>query len=202
MQSFINFVKEDKKEARAGITVASRIDAALEVSITQDAQVASLVCTGAFGGEPLNPQKMIEVIQSAGIKKGINKIALKKLLLKSAQLKPGEVVTQPIAQGRLPINGKDAKFTSLLNTAKTEKAANDALGKIDMHDRGATLTVEVGQPLMKREPATPGRPGITVLGDIIQPKPGKNTELKASKGSQLSKSHPDILVASQAGLPW
>ncbi|QIA65937.1 DUF342 domain-containing protein [Vibrio astriarenae] len=201
VQSFINFAKEDKKEARAGITVARRIDAALEVSITQDAQVASLVCTGAFGGEPLNPQKMIEVIQSAGIKKGINKIALKKLLLKSAQLKPGEVVTQPIAQGRLPINGKDAKFTSLLNTAKTEKAANDALGKIDMHDRGATLTVEVGQPLMKREPATPGRPGITVLGEIIQPKPGKNTELKASKGSQLSKSHPDILVASQAGLP-
>ncbi|WP_394244885.1 DUF342 domain-containing protein [Vibrio astriarenae] len=201
VQSFINFAKEDKKEARAGITVASRIDAALEVSITQDAQVASLVCTGAFGGEPLNPQKMIEVIQSAGIKKGINKIALKKLLLKSAQLNPGEVVTQPIAQGRLPINGKDAKFTSLLNTAKTEKAASDALGKIDMHDRGAALTVEVGQPLMKREPATPGRPGITVLGDIIQPKPGKNTELKASKGSQLSKSHPDVLVASQAGLP-
>ncbi|MGR5541784.1 FapA family protein, partial [Vibrio campbellii] len=54
---------------------------------------------------------------------------------------------------------------------------------------------------MKREPATAGRPGITVLGDIIQPKPGKDTELKESKGSQRSKNHPEVLVATKAGLP-
>ncbi|CAM4167250.1 DUF342 domain-containing protein [Vibrio agarivorans] len=201
VQSFINFAKEDKKEARAGISIAQRVDATLEVSFTQDCQIASLICTGAYGGEALTPQKMIEVIQFAGVKKGINKTALKKLLLKSAQLKPGEQVTQPIAQGRLPIHGKDAKFISLIQRSSKKTPEQENLGKIDMLDRGVALTVEVGQPLMKREPATAGRPGITVLGDIIQPKPGKNTELKESKGSQFSKNHPEVLVATKAGLP-
>ncbi|MGR5542945.1 flagellar assembly protein A, partial [Vibrio campbellii] len=85
--------------------------------------------TGAYGGEALTPQKMIEVIQFAGVKKGINKTALKKLLLKSAQLKPGEQVTQPIAQGRLPIHGKDAKFLSLIQRSSKKKPEQENLGK-------------------------------------------------------------------------
>ncbi|MDR9827351.1 FapA family protein [Vibrio sp. FNV 38] len=201
VQSFINFAKENKKEAREGIFVAKRIDAAVDVVTSQDGHVASLNCIGAYGGKALTPQIMVSAIQQAGIKKGINKLALKKALLKSAKLKPGEIITQAIAQGRFPINGKNSVFVSLLGRSKKSLAAIESLGKIDMHDRGRALTVEAGQPLMKREPATAGRPGITVYGEILSPVAGKDTFLKAGKGSEISKSHPDVLVATQSGLP-
>lgn len=201
VKRFVSHAKEATNDARSGMCLAERTNAKLELHLSEDKQVASLKVTGAYGGSSLQPDQIINVIQDAGVTKGINKRALKRALLKSSVLSPGEELTIPFAQGRLPVDGKDAQFIPLFTKNRSAVPDNDSLSKIDMLDRGKTLTVRKGQPLMRREPPTNGRPGITVLGELIPSKPGKDTPFQMAKGAAPSTSQPNILIATQAGLP-
>ncbi len=49
---------------------------------------------------------------------------------------------------------------------------------------------------MKRVPATSGKPGFTVLGNVLQPKAGKDTPLKEGKGSAYDRDDPNLLRSS------
>ncbi len=53
---------------------------------------------------------------------------------------------------------------------------------------------------MRRQPATKGESGFTVQGDIIPPKPGTDSDLTAGKGTHISPSNPNLLLASIPGM--
>ncbi|MBU2899291.1 DUF342 domain-containing protein [Vibrio hepatarius] len=200
---FVNCANEGKSEALIGFPIAEVRDAEVEVVLSDHDMLASMVVTGAFRGAPLKGPQIVHALARAHVTKGINKLALKKVLVMSHQLKPGETFTQAVAKGKNPVQGQDAKFIPLVKDVTKQVLAptEDESGKVDMLNLGETVTVEANSRLMKRIPATKGVPGITVQGKSIPPKPGSDAILKASKGSEISSDDPNVLIASVSGMP-
>ncbi|MEX0333319.1 DUF342 domain-containing protein [Vibrio tubiashii] len=201
---FINFAKEMKSEAYVGIAIAEVRDATVEVVLSDHDMLASMVVTGAYKGKPLKGPQIVHALAQAHVTKGINKLALKKVLVMSHQLKAGETFTQAVAKGKNPTQGVDAKFVPLVKDPTKQvlaPKASDEDGKVDMLNLGETITVAENDPLMKRVPATKGKSGITVQGKIIPPKPGNDSVLKAGKGTKVSPDNPNLLIAEVSGMP-
>lgn len=204
VKRFIKLAKETSGEAYSGIKIAEVRDATVEVVLSDHDMLASMVVTGAYKGEPLKGPQIVHALAQSHVTKGINKLALKKVLIMSHQLKPGETFTQPVAKGKNPVQGKDAKFIPLVKDPAKQVLApqeDQQDGKVDMLDLGETITVSENDPLMKRVPATKGEPGITVQGRIIPPKPGNDSVLKEGKGSAVSPQNPNLLIATVSGMP-
>ncbi|MCG6391679.1 FapA family protein [Vibrio fluvialis] len=201
---FINCARELKGEAYEGIVVAEMRNAVVEVVLSEQDMLASMVVTGAYGGRGLNGSELVHALAQSHVIKGINKLALKKVLLMSNTLKPGEIFTQPVAQGKEAVQGQDAQFIPLVDDvtkrvlAPKERKSNE---KIDMRNLGETITVGENEAVMRRKPATKGEPGFTVQGKIIPPKPGNDSALVAGKGTIISPDDPNLLLASQSGMP-
>ncbi|TFH92264.1 DUF342 domain-containing protein [Vibrio ouci] len=201
---FINLAKEMKSEAYVGITIAEVRDASVEVVLSDHDMLASMVVTGAHKGVPLKGPQIVQALAQSHVTKGINKLALKKVLVMSHQLKPGETFSQPVAKGKNPIQGVDAKFIPLVkDPTKQVLAPKESApdGKVDMLNLGETITVSENDPLMKRVPATKGTPGLTVQGKVIPPKPGNDAMLKEGKGTKISPDNPNLLIAEVSGMP-
>lgn len=199
---FINLAKESSGEAYSGVVIAEVRDATVEVVLSEHDMLASMVVTGAYKGKPLKGPQIVQALAQSRVTKGINKLALKKVLIMSHQLKAGETYSQPVAKGKDPIQGQDAKFIALVeDPSKQVLAPKEENGKVDMLNLGETINVSENDPLMKRVPATKGEPGMTVQGRIIPPKPGKDAVLKEGTGSAVSPQNPNLLIATVSGMP-
>lgn len=200
---FVTLAKEGKGEAYDGMLIAEVRDASVAVELSDDEMLASLVVTGPYNGKSLLGSDIIHCLALAHITKGINKLALRKVLMMSSKLKPGEKFIQPVAKGTQPVKGKDAKFAALVEdiTRQVLKPRSKDEGKIDMRDLGQTITVGQNDHLMKRTPATKGIAGFTVQGRVIPPLPGQDSLIKPGKGTYISPDDPNLLLASYPGLP-
>lgn len=202
---FINCARERKSEAYDGILIAEMKNARVDVELTNNDMLACMIVTGAYGGRGLRGAEIVQALTNARVTKGINKLALKKVMVVSNQLKPGETFSQPVAIGKQPIKGKDACFTPLVKDIAKRilkpKQGQASSEKIDLRNLGETIAVDIGDEVMRRTPATKGTPGYTVQGRIIPPQPGKDSPMKAGKGTQISNEDPNLLVATVSGTP-
>ena len=78
---FVSLAKEGKGEAYEGILIAEVRDASVEVQLSDDEMLASLVVTGPYNGSPLRGSDIIHCLAQAHITKGINKLALRLSLI-------------------------------------------------------------------------------------------------------------------------
>ena len=202
---FIGCARERKAEAYEGIAVAQVKNAQVEVELSNTDMLASMVVTGAYGGRGLRGPEIVQALARARVLKGINKLALKKVLVVSSQLKPGEIFTQPVAMGKQPSKGQDAIFTPLVKDVTKRilkpKEGQTTSDKIDLRNLGETITVDIGDEVMRRTPATSGIPGFTVLGRVIPAAAGEDTPINPGKGTEICKVDPNLLIASVSGTP-
>jgi len=202
---FINCARERKAEAYDGIIIAELRNAEVSVELSNNDMLASMCVVGAHGGRGLRGPEIVQALANAKVSKGINKLALKKVMVVSTQLKPGETFVQPVAVGKQPIKGKDAIFTPLVKDISKRvlkpKQANSDSDKIDLKNLGETITVDAGDEVMRRTPATKGTPGFTVQGKIIPPQAGKDSPIKPGKGTEIAKHDPNLLLATVSGMP-
>ncbi|KUI97600.1 DUF342 domain-containing protein [Vibrio sp. MEBiC08052] len=201
---FINDANEGKGEAYKDCVVAKRLNAQVTVELAEQDMLASMVVLGAYGGRGLLGSDLVHALAQSRVTKGINKAALKKVLIVSRTLSPGEVFVQPIAQGKNPVNGIDTRFIPLVDDVNKRVLApqqKENSSKLDMRNLGETITVGEGDEVMRRIPATKGTPGYTVQGTIIPAKPGNDSPMKEGKGTALSAKDPNILVATVSGMP-
>ncbi|MGR5238841.1 DUF342 domain-containing protein [Vibrio alfacsensis] len=202
---FINYARERKSEAYDGIVIAQRKNAQVEVELTNNDMLASMIVTGAYGGRGLRGSEIVQALTSARVTKGINKLALKKVMVVSRQLKPGETFSQAVAIGKHPVKGKDSNFTPLVKDITKRilkpKQGQATCDKIDLRNLGETIAVDIGDEVMRRTPATKGLPGYTVQGRVIPPQAGKDSPMKVGKGTQISKEDPNLLIATVSGTP-
>jgi uncharacterized protein (DUF342 family) len=201
---FVESSKNATSPAFQGIDIAYQKNAQVEVVLGENNMLASMIVTGAYGGTPLQGKDLVECLKEASVTKGINKLALKKVLMVSQELRGGETFNQPVAQGKRPIEGSNARFIPLIDDINKrvlkpqKKAGTD---KVDMRDLGELITVGVNEAVMKRIPAKPGIPGYSVCGDDIPPKPIQNEPLMVGKGTRISTKNVNVLISTQAGMP-
>ncbi|USD63036.1 DUF342 domain-containing protein [Vibrio sp. SCSIO 43140] len=201
---FIKSAQAAKGDAFSGLTLAQVKNATAEVILSEQDMLASIKVEGAYGGDALTPTDIISALTQARVVKGINKKALKKVLLLSQQLKSGESYTQPVAIGKRPKEGKDAQFIPLVADPKDrvlKPQASGPNGKVDMRDLGAVVTVGENEQVMRRIPAKPGENGYTVTGAIIPPRPVKDLPLKPGAGTRFSPDNPNTLLSTMSGMP-
>ncbi|USD67476.1 FapA family protein [Vibrio sp. SCSIO 43136] len=205
VQSFIFFAKEGKKEAFQGVDIAFRKNASVDVVLEDHDMIAKMVVKGAYGGRGLSGGEIVEALAKGKVKKGINKLALKKVLAMSQRVSAGEEFIQAVAVGKNAVDGKDTQFKPLVPDINSRilkpQEINNVTHKVDMRNLGETITVEEGEAIMRRIPATKGTPGYTVTGKVIPPNPGTEKLFKEAKGSKISKQDPTLLVAAVSGMP-
>jgi len=205
VQSFVFAAKETKKEAYQGVNIACRKNATVEVLLEDNDMLAKMVVKGAHGGRGLRGTEIVEALTNAHIKKGINKLALKKVLAMSKRVPPNEQFVQAVAIGQGPKDGKDTEFIALVPDVNSRilkpQEVNNITHKVDMRNLGETITVAEHEEVMRRVPATKGTPGYTVTGKVIPPKPGSDKMLKEGKGTKISKQDPNLLLATLSGMP-
>ncbi len=205
IQSFVAAAKGSKKEAFQGIKVAYRKNAIVEVSLEDNDMLAKMTIHGACGGRGLRGSEIVEALTNARVKKGINKLALKKVLAMSKRVPAKESFVQAVAIGQNSKDGKDTQFIPLVSDVSSRilkpQEVNNVTHKVDMRNLGETITVAENEEVMRRVPATKGTPGYTVTGKSIPPKPGTDKLLKEGKGTKISKQDPNLLLAAVSGMP-
>ncbi|MGO3421139.1 MAG: DUF342 domain-containing protein [Pseudoalteromonas distincta] len=185
------------------LVVATKHNATLNVTISDDKMLAIGELTLAQGGKLLSLEDAKKQLVKAGIVRGYKQVFLELLLQKQFEHTAGSVVKGVLAKGRLPSDGLATKLITTVETLKdrlkTPKLKED--GSVDMRDFGKLASVEPGSVLIRQQQATPGKEGFTVIGDILPAKPGENKQLVAGEGTEISKLNPLELVSTIAGVP-
>lgn len=176
------------------INIGERRDGTVTVAISADKMTASLTITPPFGGKAVDRQQVNEAIKAAGVVSGIQEREI------DAALALGEVNAKPIALGQPPENGRDAEFQSLIPDIKERHPRIDENGISDYRELDKFITVQKGDPLMRRLPATAGVAGKSVLGGNLTAKFGKDTHFAPGlKGAVVDPQDHDLLVADITG---
>ena len=183
--------------------VLERIDATYTIDIAPDNMSASVEITTARGGQHLSPKSILSAAQAANVSKGFSKDQLISLAKQATKEPAGSIIKGEVAQGKLPIDGKDAYIKLLVESAQDRilqpKKRDD--GTVDMRDLGDIICVKVGDALAQKVPLTQGIPGYTVTGEVLMPSPGKDLNMSIGKGTVLSQKNNDVLVSELVGLP-
>lgn len=182
--------------------VAECKDATFVAEVSDDDMTAIVQLKTAQGGKPVSVKDIALGLQEVGVKKGIHKEKLLKLIANQDRVPPGSDLKVEVASGRPPIDGKDAKFEALIDGRnRMLKPQELASGKVDMRNLGAIVSVKPGDGLMRRHPATQGKQGYTISGDILEPRAGEDSDFVVGEGTKIDGKDQNLLVADKTGLP-
>ncbi|MFY8273469.1 DUF342 domain-containing protein [Pseudoalteromonas sp. SSDWG2] len=191
------------EETGPTIVVAKKVDATLEVTISEDKMVAVGRLVTAQGGNMLSLEDGKKAIVKAGVRRGYQQALLEKLLKQQLELPAGSAVKGTLAKGRLPIEGQPSELIKETQTLRDRinqpKRRED--GTVDMRDFGKLASVKPGALLMTLKPATSGTDGFTVTGDVIEAKAGEQIHMVAGEGTQINPQNPNQLIATLEGVP-
>ncbi|TKB48626.1 DUF342 domain-containing protein [Ferrimonas sediminicola] len=185
------------------IPLAMRVDGQCQLQLSSDKMEVTATLTAPQGGRPIGFQELVQQLQSLAIRNGLLKNAIHTLLLKLEKAPPGESVSATIARGRPARHGRDARLERLVKLNRERLLQPRVLdnGKVDMRDLGEIVTVSCGDEVMRKHEAEPGVDGYNVVGEVLKAKSGKDSKLKAGKGTVVSDTDPNLLLACADGQP-
>ena len=182
--------------ADPSLTIGERRDASFVLEVAPDAMQAWATIKPAHAGKALEPDSVYLALGEAGVTYGIDEAAV------SAACSSNEAARVLVAAGVPAENGEDARFELLVADARDRTPHLDDRGLIDFREQGAIPTVSVDQPLMRRIPATPGKAGLNVRGEAIEPVPGKNESFAENLvGARVATDDANLLRAAVSGQP-
>ncbi len=191
-------VVQRANHAEAGAyVIAERRDAASVWQISDDKRVVYLTLHPAWGGAMVTREQLLQeladlnVPQSCWLQPKLDE-ALEKALADR----------KVVAKAILPEPGTDSSFESLIKSVLTVDLQEDETGKVDMHQLHDFVVVEIGAPLMRRVPPTPGKAGINVVGELLPAVAGKELFFdKDCTGAEPDPDDPNVLRAAIKGHP-
>ena len=144
----------------------------------------------------LNEDNLEQLIADAGVKYGLDPEALNlaKNILRDGLLETSEIV---IAKGVQPGQGTDARLNFELEIGPIAGLIDEE-GRIDFRERRVMVAVEENQLIATKIPAIPGSPGQNVLGEMIEPKTGRDIKVK-NYGDSFFSSETLEVRATKAG---
>jgi hypothetical protein len=178
------------------VAVARREDAHCTVEVASDNLCAWVQYTAARGGQSARLEDVLQGLFGAGVVFGIDQALVEQLCQDG---KDAKVVA---AHAKLAVDGEDARFELLVKDTRDRAPKVDETGLIDYHELGDIPTVQAGQSLMRRHPATPGVDGCDVRGAPLRAKPGIDAPFGLPLlGAAQDARDPNLLVAVDAGQP-
>ena len=144
------------------------------------------------GGASITPENAKQMLSKAGVVHGIDDNELKILL--EAKVYNRQVT---VAKATEPIDGEDGKLIFHFATdERTGRPREIGHGRVDYRSLDLYVPVTEGQLLVTKTGATEGTPGITVKGNPIKQKPGKETMLPRGKNITMNPEKTEMYSAS------
>lgn len=182
--------------------IAPNVDASVQVIVSDDKMSAKAKVTNAIGGKAVDLEMIKMAAQEAGIKFGLKGSLVTACINAAKSTAVGERFEHQVAQGQLPVNGKNAKLKPLVSLfaekVRTPKQTED--GKADLRDLGNIETVEENTPILEKIPFTLGKSGYNVFAEKIPAAPGEDVELMVGSGTKIDDKNHFVLLATQTGL--
>ncbi len=177
------------------IEIGSAKDGEFKLLFDDGDTTAYLTCIAPKGGVPISMVRVLDEAKRQGVVVKLDLAAVKDAVLNYRE----KVI---IARGKVPVEGVDGRFVSLLPSLKPRTPMIDEKGLTDFRELGEIVTVRGGDALMRCIPATPGEPGIDVFGRLIPAKPGKSYNFPSKReGSAIDPKDPNLLLAAIQGCP-
>jgi uncharacterized protein len=167
------------------------------IKISHNKMQASFVLHPVIADAPsLKEENLTELIEEAGVTAGIDESGVQqaqKLIDDSCD----DFVDIPFAQGVFPGEGEDA---SLHFELEIGPLAGHLLadGTIDFRDRRIMVGVNKGCHIATKIPAVQGKEGYNVLGEVIEPKSGKDITVKV-QGDATFLAEENRVIATADG---
>lgn len=162
----------------------------VQVVLSRDKMEASLEIVMPPRCSPLTMESVLEKIKASGIVFGIDDKAIQQ-----AYDSPGTRVI--CACGQQPVHGTNAQIKHHFTLAGKIRPQEKEDGSVDFKNLNLFTTVQQGDLLAEKIPATPGIPGVDVLGGNVVAKPGK--DLLLPLGKNVSAAETNQIVADIAG---
>lgn len=179
------------------VPVGEKRDGKFEISVSNDMTEATLTVMPPFGGNPVRLADVLNAIKSEGINYGLKLDNVKKVI--AEELYNQSVV---IALGEKPADGDDANLQFFFDhTYKRAKPQVGEDGEIDFRELNLFQTVNKGDPVVRKNPATAGIVGKTVTGGEVKPKPGRDIPFPSGLNCTVDPKDPTLVIAAQAGQP-
>lgn len=174
----------------------------LTVFLSADKMTAKATIEMAWGGKNIDIDDIKKECRRQGIVYGVKKSLVDRLLHQTIEADPGDLLEGTIAQGLDPKHGKNAYFKPLIElfSQKLRRPMEVEGGKVDLKDLGDIDTVKPGERIYQKFSPTPGVPGKNLLGETLEPTPGKDFKLEVSSGTVIDKKDRNILLAKREGL--
>lgn len=134
------------------------------------------------GGENMTAEEMIKDLALRGIKCGIRTEAIKGFFAKRDYLE--EIL---VAEGREPVQGKNAFIEYKFNTDKKAKPTLKEDGSVDFFHLNILNHCNKGDVLAVLHPEVPGEPGEDLAGNRISPAEVRKETLKFGHNIEISE---------------
>lgn len=176
--------------------VAQADDARFTVEVERDARRAWVELTPSRGGQPLQPDELLQGLAAAGVLHGVDEAALRQACERD------EAARVLAAVATEPEHGIDTRFELLVSDVRDRTPKVDEFGHVDFHELGDIPVVKAGEALMRRHPPTTGRHGLDVRGNVIKAVPGKDLPFdRKLVGSAVDAADANLLRALVNGQP-
>ncbi len=146
------------------------IDAKPKIMINRKGMEATVEVVPPIRGNHIKKESIISEIQKVGIKYGINEENIDWIVASRIYNEPIK-----IAEGKMPIDGDDAKIIHLFEINEKLEFKQDESGRVNYKEiSNSILNANRGDIISKKIPPTAGIEGINIFGEIVPPKHGKD----------------------------
>lgn len=172
----------------------AQVDEGFKISFSNDELTAFLyIEADKMQDKDVTPEMICRNLKASGISCGIDDALVEKI---AAEKTFDEKLK--IAEGVAPEHGQSARFDLCFNPDKKVAPKEGADGRIDYRDMDFLQNAEAGQVLVKKIPATQGKPGKSVKNQPIPAKPGKDKNIPRGANTELSADG-QTLSAAKSG---
>ncbi len=163
-----------------------------EVSISPDKMSAMITLRDDGVRYQITESEIMEALRRSGVRYGIIYENVRRLVEK-----PAFDIPMLIARGKPPVNGQDGRIEIKI---KRRNGVETKRGRIDPREFASRerLIVREGDVVGKLIRPTNGLPGMNVMGERIEPKPGKPAKFRIGEGIKIEED--GTLVATKDGM--
>lgn len=165
------------------------VDAVLYVLLSEDNLSASIMIEPPQnGGNPPTLVALERKLQESHVTYGIDRKVLKALADS-----PDYVNKVQVAAGVAPVDGIDGTYELLFRAVKDFKPVKRPDGSVDLYDLGIIENVRKGQVLCKITLPTNGTEGMTVTGQKLYPRNGREVPYLVGTNVELNSDGTEII---------
>ena len=142
--------------------------------------------------EDVQVQKLLSALEILGVREGADRQAIAGAV-REARVSRSPVVDVLVAQGRMPVDGREADYRLVVDLEK--KAFKVVEGdRIDFREMDTVRNVSKGEALAHRVPGTEPVPGFRVDGTTLKPSHQRAQGLKPGDNTVVSEDGQQVLA--------